>query len=65
MLAKLAVTKPAMSPTLKWRTPMKSFILAAIAALSLATAVAPTAYARSMIAGDAQATRMQQTGSYN
>ena len=42
---------------------MKNLILAAVAALSLSAAVIP-AYAVSTIAGDAQATRMQQTGSY-
>ena len=43
---------------------MKSFknmMFAALAALSLSAAVVP-AYAHSTIAGDAQATRMQQTG---
>jgi hypothetical protein len=48
---------------------MKTMILAAFAALSLTAAVAPVANAAnfhngSTIAGDAQATRMQQTGSY-
>jgi hypothetical protein len=44
---------------------MKNMILAAIAALGLATAVVPdAANAASTVAGDAQATRMQQTGSY-
>jgi hypothetical protein len=42
---------------------MKNLILAAFAALSLGAAVVP-AYAASSIAGDAAATRMQQTGSY-
>ena len=42
---------------------MKNLILAAVAALSLGAAVAP-AFAASIIAGDAQATRLQQTGSY-
>jgi hypothetical protein len=42
---------------------MKNLILAAFAALSLGAAVAP-AYAASTVAGDAKATRMQQTGSY-
>jgi hypothetical protein len=42
---------------------MKTMILAAFSALSLGAAVLP-AYA-STIAGDAQATRMQQTGSYS
>jgi hypothetical protein len=41
---------------------MKNLILAAFAALSLGAAVVP-AYAAT-IAGDAQATRMQQTGAY-
>ena len=47
---------------------MKNMILAAFAALSLGIAIAPAASAAtvgSSIAGDAQATRMQQTGSYN
>ncbi len=43
---------------------MKNLMLAAVAALSLGAAVAP-AFAASTIAGDAQATRMQQTGSYS
>jgi hypothetical protein len=43
---------------------MKNFILAAFAALSLTAAVVPVANAHSTVAGDAQATRMQQTGSY-
>jgi hypothetical protein len=43
---------------------MKNFVLAAFAALSLTAAVAPLAQAASTIGGDAQATRMQQTGSY-
>ncbi len=42
---------------------MKSMILAALAALSIGAAVVP-AYADSTIAGDALATRTQQTGSY-
>jgi hypothetical protein len=54
----------------RWRIPMKNMILAAIAALGLATAVVPVAanaavfHNGSTVAGDAQATRMQQTGSY-
>jgi hypothetical protein len=45
---------------------MKNMILAAVAVLGLATAVVPVAAnAASTIAGDAQATRMQQTGSYS
>ena len=43
---------------------MKNLILAAVAALSLGAAVIP-AYAASTIVDDAQATRMQQTGSYS
>lgn len=48
---------------------MKNMMLAALAALSLAAAVAPAANAAvfhngSTIAGDAAATRMQQTGTY-
>jgi hypothetical protein len=47
---------------------MKTMILAAFAALSLTTAVASAANAAtfhngSSVAGDAQATRMEQTGS--
>jgi hypothetical protein len=44
---------------------MKSLILAAFAALSLATAIVPAANAASTVAGDAQATRQQQTGAYS
>ncbi|MEA2776152.1 MAG: hypothetical protein QOF90_1558 [Acetobacteraceae bacterium] len=45
---------------------MKNLILAAVAALGLATAVVPAAgNAASTVAGDAQATRAQQTGSYS
>ena len=44
---------------------MKNLILAAFAVLSLATAMAPAAFAASTIAGDTQATRMQQTGAYS
>jgi hypothetical protein len=43
---------------------MKNLILAAFAALSLTAAIVPAANARSTIAGDAQATRLQQTGGY-
>ena len=42
---------------------MKNLILAAFAALSLSAAVVPP-YAHSTLAGDAAATRMQQTGAY-
>jgi hypothetical protein len=44
---------------------MKNLILAAFAALSLTAAIAPVAKAGSTIAGDAQATRLHQTGSYS
>jgi hypothetical protein len=49
---------------------MKKIILAAFTALTLTAAIAPLASAAtfhngSTVAGDAQATRMQQTGSYN
>jgi hypothetical protein len=44
---------------------MKNLILAAFAALSLTAAVVPVANAHSTIAGDAQATQMQQTGAYS
>jgi hypothetical protein len=47
-----------------WRTPMKNMILAAVAALSLTAAIVPAANAASSVAGDAQATRTQQTGAY-
>jgi hypothetical protein len=40
---------------------MKHLILAAFAALSLSAAVVP-AFAASTVAGDAAATRLQQTG---
>lgn len=43
---------------------MKNIFLAAFAALTLIAASAPLANAASTIAGDAQATRMQQTGAY-
>jgi hypothetical protein len=42
---------------------MKSLILAAFAALSLGAAIVP-AHANSTVAGDALATRTQQTGSF-
>ncbi len=42
---------------------MKNLLLAAFAALSLGATVLP-AYASGTVAGDAIATRMQQTGSY-
>jgi hypothetical protein len=45
---------------------MKNMILAAVAALGLATAFVPVAAnAASTVAGDTQATRVQQTGSYS
>jgi hypothetical protein len=44
---------------------MKNVIMAAFAVLTLAVAVAPVANAKSTIADTAQATRLQQTGSYN
>jgi hypothetical protein len=45
---------------------MKNFILAAFAALSLTAILAPVANAgNANVAGDVQATRMQQTGSYS
>ena len=43
---------------------MKNMILAAVAALSLTAAIVPAAQAASTVAGDAQATRLQQTGAY-
>jgi hypothetical protein len=48
---------------------MRNLVLAAFAALSLSAAVAPLANAAvfhngSSVAGDAAATRMQQTGTY-
>jgi hypothetical protein len=48
---------------------MKNLFLAALATLTLSAAIVPAAMARdfhngSTIAGDASATRMQQTGSY-
>jgi hypothetical protein len=43
---------------------MKNLILAAFAALSLTAAVVPVANAASTVAGDAQATRLQQSGAY-
>jgi hypothetical protein len=47
------------------RISMKNVILVAFAVLSLTAAMVPTANANSTIAGDAQATRQQQTGSYS
>jgi hypothetical protein len=49
---------------------MKNLFLAAFAAVSLAAAIAPAASAAtfhngSSVAGDAAATRLQQTGGYN
>jgi hypothetical protein len=45
---------------------MKNLILAAFAALSLSAAIVPVvANAASTVAGDAAATRFQQTGSYS
>jgi hypothetical protein len=44
---------------------MTNLILAAFAALSITAAIAPAAKATSTIAGDAQATRLQQTNSYS
>ena len=53
----------------RWRVPMKKMFLAAFTVLSLAaTAVAANAavfHNGSTVAGDAAATRMQQTGSYS
>jgi hypothetical protein len=43
---------------------MKNIFLAAVAVLGLAAAIVPAANAKSTIAGDATATRMQQTGAY-
>jgi hypothetical protein len=43
---------------------MKKLTLAAFAALSLTAAIVPAANAASTVAGDAQATRVQQTGAY-
>jgi hypothetical protein len=53
--------------TKEWRVLMKKLILAAFAAVSLSAAVAPLANAAvshngSTVAGDATATRWQQTG---
>jgi hypothetical protein len=62
-------SKPDISPDQRWRIPMKNLFLAAFAALSLSAAVVPVANAAvfhngSTVAGDAAATRMQQTGQY-
>jgi hypothetical protein len=43
---------------------MKNLILAAFAAISLTAAIAPAAFANSTVAGDAVATRTQQTSSF-
>jgi hypothetical protein len=42
----------------------KVLVLAAVAVMSLTAAIVPIANAASTIAGDAAATRIQQTGSY-
>ena len=45
---------------------MKNVVFAAVAALGLIAILAPVANAgNASVAGDAQATRMQQTGSYS
>jgi uncharacterized protein YegL len=41
---------------------MKNLLLAAVAAFGLVAAIVPAAHAQSTVAGDQQATRMQQTG---
>jgi len=43
----------------------KALVLAAVAVMSLTAAIIPIANAASTIAGDAKATRMQQTGGYS
>jgi hypothetical protein len=43
----------------------KVLVLAAVAVMSLTAAIVPIANAASTIAGDAKATRMQQSGSYS
>jgi hypothetical protein len=63
-------SKPDISPDWRWRIPMKTLFLAAFAALTLTVAVAPVASAAnfhngSTVAGDAAATRLQQTGGYS
>jgi hypothetical protein len=62
--------KPDISPDWRWRISMKTLFLAAFTALSLTVAVVPVASAAgfhngSTVAGDAAATRMQQTGAYS
>jgi hypothetical protein len=59
----------AITPDWKGKISMKNLILAVFAALSLTAAIAPMANARdfhngSTVAGDAAATRMEQTGAY-
>jgi hypothetical protein len=54
-----------MSPDYQWRDTMKKLMLAAVAALSVSVSVASLANAASSVAGDEQATRMQQTGTYS
>jgi hypothetical protein len=63
----VALSKPGILPGQRWRILMKNLILAAFAALSLTAVIAPVANAAvfhngSTVAGDAAATRMQQTG---
>ena len=43
----------------------KALVLAAVAVMSLTAAIVPIANAASTIAGDAKATRTQQTGGYS
>jgi hypothetical protein len=43
---------------------MKKLTLAVLAAVGLSVSIASLANAASSVAGDAQATRMQQTGAY-
>src|SRR5476651_800336 len=65
-------SKPGIPPDQRWRVSMKKMFLTAFTILGLAaTAVAPVAanaaafHNGSTVAGDASATRQQQTGSYD
>jgi hypothetical protein len=55
-------SKPDILPDYRWRNPMKNFVLAAFAALSLTAAIVPVANAASSVSNNPAATSMQQTG---
>ena len=57
----LRSSKPDIPPDYRWRNPMKNFVLAAFAALSLSAAIIPVANAASSVSNNPPATSMQQT----